>query len=425
MKKVILTFIYVVLPAMLFAGQVIAPGEILDLDKCVSIAIVNHPDIVAAQSNYEASKSRIGQAKSAYMPQVSGTAEYSKYDQATTYDIDQSGPFDKYNTGFNLDLMLYDFGRTSSKVNVSKKESDSYSASFIDTKSQVILGVKKAYYGLLQAKDTLDANSTTVVKFEQHLQQAKKLYEVGLKPRIDVTKAEVDLGQARLDLIKARNTYLSDRLVLANAMGIASSPNFEINSSPKFIDISIDEETALELAYQNRPDLKSAIAKVEAAQMNVKLANANYFPTLNAAAGYGWNGNDFPLKNEWNAGANLTIPIFTGFNVKYSVEEARANQKSQMATVESIRQGIRLDVTQAMLSVTEVKKQIDVARETLTYAKQNRELAEGRYAERVGNAIEVTDAITSEKDAATSYASALYDYRIAVANLEKAMGEIK
>jgi outer membrane protein len=425
MKKIIFTFIFAFLPAMLFAGQTIVPGETLDLDKCLSIAITNHPDIIASQSNYEASRSRVGQAKSAYMPQVSGTAEYSKYDQDTSYDIDQSGPFDKYNTGFNLDLMLYDFGRTSSEVGVRKRESDSYSALFIDTKSQVILGVKKAYYGLLQAKDTLDARSSTVAKFGQHLDQAKKLYEVGFKPRIDVTKAEVDLGQARLDLIKARNTYLSNRLVLANAMGIASTPDFEIDSSPKFIDISIDEEAALERAYQNRPDLKSAMAKVEAAEMNVKLANAGHYPLLTGAAGYGWNGDDFPLKNEWNAGASLTIPIFTGFNVKYSVEEARANQKSQMAAVESIRQGIRLDVTQAILSITEVRKQIDVARETLAYAKQNRELAEGRYAERVGNAIEVTDAITSETNAATSYASALYEYRVAVANLEKAMGEVK
>ncbi len=425
MKKIIFTVIYAILPVVLFAGQAIIPGETLDLDKCVSIAIENHPDIITSQSNYEASRSRVGKAKSAYMPQVSGTAQYSKYDQDTSYVIDQSGPFDKYNTGFNLDLLLYDFGRTSSQVGVRKRESDSYSALFIDTKSQVILGVKKAYYGLLQAKDTLDARLATVTKFEQHLEQAKKLYEVGFKPRIDVTKAEVDLGQARLDMIKARNTYLSDRLVLVNAMGITSAPDFEIDSAPKFMEVSIDEPTALERAYQNRPDLKSAIAKVEAALMNVKLANADHYPVLTGAAGYGWNGDDFPLKNEWNAGASLTIPIFTGFNVKYSVEEARASQKSQMAAVESIRQGIKLDVTQAILSITEVRKQIDVARQTLIYARQNRELAEGRYAERVGNAIEVTDAITSEADAATSYASALYDYRIAVATLEKAMGEVK
>jgi outer membrane protein len=425
MRKIIFTLIYSVMPAMLLAGQAVVPGETLDLDKCISIAIANHPDIVASQSNYEASMSRVGKAKSAYMPQVNGTAQYSKYDQDTSYDINQSGPFDKYNAGFNLDMTLYDFGRTSSQIGVRKRESDSYSALFIDTRSQVILGVKKAYYGLLQAKDALDARSLAVEKYELHLKQARKLYEVGFKPRIDVTKAEVDLGQAKLDLIKARNTYLSDKLVLANAMGISSTPDFEIDSSPKFVDVSIDEATALERAYQNRPDLKSAMDKVEAAKMNVKLANASHYPLLTGAAGYGWNGDDFPLQKEWNAGASLTIPIFTGFNVKYSVEEARANQKSQMAAVESIRQGIRLDVTQAILSINEVRKQIDVARETLAYAKQNRELAEGRYAERVGNAIEVTDAINSEMDAATSYSSALYDYRIAIATLEKAMGEVK
>jgi outer membrane protein len=425
MKKLIFILLGFVFPAILNAGQGIAPGETLDLDKCISIAIANHPQIIAAQSNYEASRATTGQAKSAYLPQVSGTATYSKYDQDTGYDISQSGPFDKYETGVNMDLMLYDFGRTSSQVGVRRYETDSSSADFSDTKSQVILGVKNAYYGLLQAKDTLDANSSTVEKFEQHLQMAKKLHEVGLKPTIDVTKAEVDLGQSKLDLIKAMNTFLSNKLVLANAMGIEKAPQFEINPSPKFIDVSIDENTALAKAYDKRPDLKSAKAKADAASMNVKLANSGHYPILNGVAGYGWLGNDFPLQNEWNAGANLTVPIFTGFNVKYSVEEAKARQKSQMANVELIRQGIRLDVTQALLNISEVRKRIDVARETLVYAKQNRELAEGRYAAGVGNAIEVTDAITSEKTTLTAYASALYDYRTAVASLEKAMGELK
>jgi outer membrane protein len=425
MRKLITMFLLLTLPAVLSAGQVIAPGEVLDLDKCINIAIDNHPQIIAAQSNYEASQGRTGQARSAYLPQVNATATYSKYDQATGYDINQSGPFDKYETGVNMDLMLYDFGRTSSQVGVRKHESDSFSADFSDTKSQVILGVKNSYYGLLQSKDNLDANKTTVEKFELHLLMAKKLREVGLKPTIDVTKAEVDLGQAKLELIKARNSFLSSKLVLANAMGIQNAPEFDINPSPKFMDVSIDENTALERAYDNRSDLKSAKAKADAAAMNVKLAGSGYYPTLNGVVGYGWLGNDFPLKNEWNAGANLTVPIFSGFNVKYSVDEARAMQKSQMANVELIRQNIRLNVTQALLSISEVRKRIDVARETLTYARQNRELAEGRYAEGVGNAIEVTDAITSEKTTLTSYASAMYDYRTAVANLEKAMGDLK
>lgn len=425
MKKLIMMFLFLILPAVLFAGQVIAPGEVLDLDKCISIAIANHPQIIAAQSNYEASQATTGKAKSAYLPQVSGTANYTKSDQATGYDIMESGPFDKYQAGVNMDLLLYDFGRTSSQVNVRKKESDSYSADFSNTKIQIISGVKQAYYGLLQSRDILDASQVSVTKFEQHLEMAKKLFAVGLKPMIDVTKAEVDLGQSKLDLLKAMNTFLSNKLVLANAMGIETAPEFDINPSPRFIDVSIDENAALSKAYDNRSDLKSAKAKAEAASMNVKLANSGHYPILTGAAGYGWIGDVFPLTNEWNAGANLTIPIFAGFNVKYSVEEARAKLKSQLANVESIRQSVRLDIAQAMLSITEVRKRIDVTRGTLTYAKQNRELAEGRYAEGVGNAIEVTDAITSEKTALTSYASALYDYRIAVANLEKAMGELK
>jgi outer membrane protein TolC len=104
------------------------------------------------------------------------------------------------------------------------------------------------------------------------------------------------------------------------------------------------------------------------------------------------------------------------------VEEARANLEVAKANEEYIRQGIRFDVEQAYYNLKDAREGIVLAEVTVKQAQENRELAQGRYAAGVGNTIEVTDALVAEINAKTAYINALYSYRLAIANLEKAMG---
>jgi outer membrane protein TolC len=292
-----------------------------------------------------------------------------------------------------------------------------------NTSSDVIHEVKVNYYTVLQARDTREANRETVRQFEEHLDMAKKLYETGIKPMIDVTKAEVDLSQARLNLIKADNNLKVSMEMLANSMGLNQSPEFNIKDTESFRDFEIDFNSALDRAYNNRPDLKSLEARYSAAKSSIDLARSGHYPTMSGEALYGYTGNDFPLDSEWNLGAFLSIPIFSGFNVNYKIGEAQANLKTASAGIELLKQNIRLGVKKAIINLDEIKKAMGVASMGVSQARENREMAEGRYAEGLGNSIEITDAYILELNAKTAYANVMYNYWIALANLEKEMGE--
>jgi outer membrane protein TolC len=89
----------------------------------------------------------------------------------------------------------------------------------------MILNVKQTYFGVLQAQRNRGVSGETVKQFELHLEQAKGFYEVGTKPKFDVTKAEVDLSNARLNLIRAENSLRIAIVNLNNAMGITEAPD--------------------------------------------------------------------------------------------------------------------------------------------------------------------------------------------------------
>jgi outer membrane protein TolC len=130
----------------------------------------------------------------------------------------------------------------------------------------------------------------------------------------------------------------------------------------------------------------------------------------------------FPQAEGWSAGVALTFPIFSGFLTKNQVEEAKANFSAAKANEETLRQSILLDVQQAYLNLLVAEESISNTELTVKQATENLEIANGRYAAGVGNPIEVSDAEVSLAVAKLAYNQALYDYKVAQASIEKAMG---
>ena len=121
-------------------------------------------------------------------------------------------------------------------------------------------------------------------------------------------------------------------------------------------------------------------------------------------------------------GTTLSFPVFSGFLPRHQVASARANAQAARANEALIRQNIRFDIEQAYRTLEGAGQQVALARLTRGRARENRELAASRYSAGVGSAIEVADAVSSEINAKTAYFTALYDYRVAVADLERSTG---
>ncbi|OPY88760.1 MAG: outer membrane channel protein [Syntrophus sp. PtaU1.Bin208] len=161
---------------------------------------------------------------------------------------------------------------------------------------------------------------------------------------------------------------------------------------------------------------------MEAADESIRLARKGYYPYVTGSAGYGYSGEDFPLRDGWNVGALLNVPLFSGFQTRYAVDEAKANLDVLRSNESSFRQTIRLEVEQALSNLREAQERTEATRVAVRQAEENAELATGRYDAGVGNPIEVTDALVSLSNARTAYIAALTDYRIALAGLEKSIG---
>jgi outer membrane protein len=293
------------------------------------------------------------------------------------------------------------------------------------TEDATILSVKQAYYAVLQAKRNLVVAADVIKQYQLHLDQAQGFYKVGTNAKIDVITAQVNLSNAKLALINADNTLKIAWVTLRNSMGVPDAPEFTIEDNLSFHKYDITLAEAAARAFENRPDLKSIISQVNAAEENISLQRTGYYPVLSGNASYTKEEiylAPYTSGTTWEVGVALTIPLFNGFLTDHQVAAAKSNLYLLKANEETLRQQITLNVRQSYLNLLAAEASISAAKLSADESTENLALANGRYTAGVGSTIEVSDAFASYVSAEAAYNAALYNYKIAQASIENAMG---
>jgi outer membrane protein TolC len=418
------------------------PGKPLTLDQVRAIALKLHPSLVANKETVLANKALVEQALAAYYPQVNLNNSYTAF--TTNFStspisnpaggaigVPTAGPnrwsstfTDVLNTGVTATQTIYDFGRTSNTVKINRENVKSSQEGVSITRLTVILNVDQAYYGVLQAKRLITVAEDTVKQTKEHLGQAQAFFRSGTHPKIDVTKAEVDQANAELSLIQARNNYQVAIVTLNNAMGLREDLQYEIEDSLYYKPREITLAEILKAAFEQRPELSQFKALERAQEATIKLAKAGYYPILSGNASYLYRSTGFDKTFYWDGfiSGTLSIPIFSGFSTPAQIAQGRAILRSLQAQEENTKLNIRLEGEQAYLGLTLADEQIRVTEKTVSQAKENYDLATGRYRVGVGSPLEITDAEVSLANARANYIQALYNYKIGEAKIDKAMG---
>ncbi|MBI5182106.1 MAG: TolC family protein [Nitrospirae bacterium] len=401
----------------------------LSLEECVNLALKNHPTLKASSASVEASKSQIWESRYGYFPQINLSSGYSESNSTSaTYGETVTK---SYLTTLSLSQKIYDFEKTGSAVDSAKANMKATEMELDKVKSDIILKVKESYFGLLQSQRMVGVNEVTVNQAKAHLRRAKAFFEVGTRPKFDVTQAEVELNNANLNFQKARHSFSIAKITLSNSMGLP--PDREIKIKDLFFAERLYPviDDAVKEAIDARPDVKQIDSKIEGGKASVRTAIAGYLPTISSSASYSWQNGDYiikdtstesPLENYWSWGVTVTLPIFEGFLTTAKVSTARANLMNLRYQKENLQQNVMLEVQQAYLNLEDAKTRISVMESSLQKAKENFAIAEGRYNAGVSSLIEVTDAQTALTKAETDHVQAFYDYHTAAARLDKALG---
>jgi outer membrane protein len=400
-------------------------GQKLTLAESIVLALENNPQTTSSWQAARAAAARVGQAKSVYLPMIGFTSSAYRGDPAELDDETDTGTQSKYDAVFGLRYLLLDGGGRQASVHGAEAELLAANFRHNAVLQDVALSVEEGYYNLLATQRLREVAIETVKQRYYHVQIAEARHRTGLVAKSDVLKAQTEKADADLGFVQAENAVSLAKGYLASEMGLRVSEPFEIVDVP-YTDHRqelTDIESLLDEAAINRPELQTALAQIDIQRASVKAAESRFWPSLSFDTGIGWLGRTFfPSQDQWNVGAALDVPLFTGFEHAYQLHRAKADLAKAIADQRSVLQGVELEVWTAYWQIIESSQAIEAASRFVASAEESAGMAEGEYKNGTGSMIELIDAQTTRTAAQTRLIQAGLDWYTSMARFERAVG---
>lgn len=415
----------------------IAPVRPLSLKQAQDTARSNHPRIQVAQLHWQASQEAIVQAKAAYLPHItqetvgaiSNSSKNAPARLAAGWGLVPPPVASRAATGVVLKQLVTDFGRTSSLVDSSELKARADEETLQATDAQVLLAVTSAYYQVLQAQEVLSVADETYSLRTLNRKQVKALMDSGLRSSLDLSFAEVNLSEAELLRIKARNDLNSARAILSTAMGNRETEAFEAEEQP--MPPSIDRlDTAITEALYRRPDLRTARLQLQAAEKFVEAEEAasrpkiefvgdiNYMPWINLEPG------TYPKFN-LIGGLIIDVPVFEGFELQARAQKARKEAVAASYSLTDAENAVLRDVRVSWMNSKTAFERLEPARQQLAEAEKAYKLAQSRYEIGLGSIVELTQSQLNLTRAQIGEIEVRIEYQQQRAELEYQAGRLR
>lgn len=453
------------------------------LEQALDLALRNNRDLRDAMLERERTDDQVREAWGSVFPTLDLTASYARnlalpvnFVPATFFDPD-ADPDElvplKFGADNNWDLQLraeQPIFEAAAFVGVGAAErarslqSEIVRGSAID----VAAGVKVAYYDALLAEESVRLNEKTVQRIQQTLEETQAMNRAGMSSNYDVLRLEVELANVEPELRRSRNEAAEARRALAIELGVSELDSVDVVGSLADVELgdlagmdstaaaaeealavepgvaaaalivgsstaeSLTPQQAIEMAFSSRSDIRQLELTRQLRETELKVEQAGYLPTISLFGTYSVNaqqngdpdffGTTLQRSTSRQVGVEVTIPLFAGFQ--------RPARTGQLRTgIEQVRTQQTLLVDQVENEVKTLLEQVDEARErgaaqrlALRQAQRGYEIASVQYREGISSPLEVTDAEVALRESEFNYAQAVYDYLVARAQLEQALG---
>jgi outer membrane protein TolC len=383
--------------------------KLLSLDEAIKIALENNPNIMASDASIDIMRARLQNTKSILYPQV---------------EFRFIIPFIERESGIFADQLIWDFWRTPNIIKSSKAQVESSKFDKATTQEDIILNTKIFYYTVLTQKHMLEAANKTLLEQEKRLDQTESFFKLGRASRLEVTKAEVNVGNAKLNLITATNELEIAQTRLIKVLGIEESDfNYELEDMLEYKIVDLNLENAVNKALDSRPEIKSLQAREAGMRASLSASKQSLlFPEILGRVAYRFEG-EGATGPDFIAGIGLRFPVFEGFADLSRVNEEKASLRQSQASLRSLKSQIASEVKEFYLNLKHAEEALRVTETSKTSAEESLELAREEYRLGKSSAVDLAEAEALLASTNASYAEAIYNYKIAIAQLERATGE--
>ena len=443
--------------------------EVMTIDDCVQYALEHNPNLKVSEERIEAAKAGIGKARANYAPKFSvGFNIYHKNNQAT--QVVRSSD-NSLGVTAKVSETIWDFGKTTAKIKMAKYDTQAAEYDHAFETLEVIYLVRTNYYKVLSALADLDIYEQNVRIQTLNFDRTKAMFDEGLKSKIDVVNAEVNLSEAKIQLLEGQNALLNSLIDLQDSMFYQEKKPFVVTNTENFNFLKADykkkiEETsdtnvpapvmkknvdglvlissgiehndiiqdyklsplkltkqeAVDKALVLRPDFLSDKMLVKVQEESLKAIKRQYAPSINADLSWSYTKNEGSYTSPLQVGAGIDLGSVNPYGIHYQIKEGENLLNIAKHNVNISKSTIYWDVQDNYINMRMMERKIPLMNTKVKATLENFELADGRYSVGLNNYVELQDALRSYNQAQLNFVEGVLKYNIARETLLRSMG---
>jgi outer membrane protein TolC len=418
------------------SGDQTAVSPDVDLNRAVALALEANISAQISNQRTRAANAVVKSRRTEFLPTLSTKYGYIRYDEAR-FSVDPTigviQPEEQYAWVTSVTQPVFTGFALTHQYSLAQMGLDTARLNEALVRRDIVFESKRVYFLLLKAQKLKAVAEEAVTILEAQTEVAVNYHEVGMTPLNDLLKTKVELANARQDLVVAQNGLEIARadfnLLLRRPIGTPVTPTDILDYAP----LSCSLATCLETAEKDRVEVAVANLEIQIREKEVTLAKKDYYPTVQVQ------GNYYKLGSDWQVDGGEGISNSSFWDVQAQARwdfwqwgktgHGVAEKKSKLAEARLLRtelmDNIQRQVKQAWLKADEFEKNITTVQSAIDQAREGFRISEELFKEQMATSTDVLDARTQLSETMTRYYNALYDFQIAVAALDRAMGKPK
>lgn len=440
MKTYLVKYLYIILITFYFAGIANAQEKLsLNVEDAIKLGLKNSKMLNSSLAKYKFSEAKLKEVNASRLPSLKFSAGYTRLSEVDPFNITTPfGTFEispsilnNYQTKLSLAQPLFTGFKLKSSSDIAEYSANASNEDFNKDRNELIFNVRNGYWGLFKASQLKKVVDENVAQVKAHLTDAQNLLDQGMLTNNDVLKIEVQYYDALLRQVDANNNLKLAMINLNSTMSIPLNTEIEIASSPNLKNQEYDElNNLINRAMDNRAEIKSANYRIKAGESGVTLAQSNWYPQIFLFSNLYYSrpnprivpGKD-QFKETWDAGVSLSWDVWNWFSTSYQTEQAEATLTQTQEGLGILKDAVTLEITQNYLSVKQNKMKIDISEIGVKQAEENMRITSERFKQGIVMSSDVIDADVALLQAKTNYTTAVVDYELSKAKLDKSIGK--
>jgi outer membrane protein TolC len=415
-------------PAAPASGEA-APAEPLTFERAVALAAERNETALAADERARAASARVAQARAFFFPELTATGRYTRRDEETTRNVGGEEIVlqrrNALSANFNARLPLFN-ARGFPLFQAAKLQGEAAGLDAVEARRQVSFEAASAFLSTLAQQQVFQAAEQRLTFARKALEDAQARAKAGLASTNDVTRAELEVASAEVDLTNARNSAQTSRLELGFLLvspveGPLAPPQALLSDAAQ---PPTSFEPLVQGAADRRPDILASRLRVKALEANAREPLARLFPSLDAFATY-------QLTNEGGLngrttngffGLDLTWNFFDGGERYAERRELQALARAAALEEQAGTRRVDVDIERARVALENARAALSQSELAVRAARQNAEEQGILYREGLSTALTVADASLQLFEAEVALAQSRYALGVALLGLRSAVG---